>query len=257
MHGGSSGLLPILFIGLAVAIVMAWYSSSIARAERAEKLRLRGDLSKESNEFSEFKKTRDRELLEVHESSSQAIAKKDFLIEGLTKILEQRKSQFPWLASAFADLGALAGERDAKFLESKKHPAKKAADEVREHALRRHEAEKKLRILNYRTEYSERLFPWIVDYVGDDVPDYAVDVSGSENETTDDPASNWLTKAEYERLSSTENIRKLSTTGPKERNQIGKSEEITSGMSGIFMRRWDMRSNSPAPLMDLRIWAAM
>jgi hypothetical protein len=160
------------------------------------------------NEFSEFQKKRDAEVSEMRESFSQISAKKDFLIEGLTNILEQRKSQFPWLASAFADFNVLAAERDAKVLESKKHPAKKAADEVREHALRRREAEKRFRVLRYRVEYYERLFPWIVDYVGDDVPDYAVDVSGFENQTTDDPASNWLTKAEYEKLSSAEKYQK-------------------------------------------------
>jgi hypothetical protein len=48
------------------------------------------------------------------------------------------------------------------------------------------------------------LFPWITEYVGDDVPDEAVDLSGSQGEPTDDPVQGWLTDAEYRRLSDTE-----------------------------------------------------
>jgi hypothetical protein len=257
MRGDGSGFLIILFIGLVVAILMAWYSSSIASGERAEKLKLRADLSKERNEFSEFQKKRDREVLEIRETFSQTTARKDFLVEGLTKILEQRKSQFPWLASAFADLSVLTAERDAKFLESKKHPAKKAAEEVREHALRRREAEKKFRILNYRTEYYETLFPWIVDYVGDDVPDYAVDVSGSENEAADDPASNWLTKAEYERLSSAEKYQKALDNWAKRKKsnwEVGRDYER---YVGYLYETMGYEVEFTAQSRDLRIWAAM
>jgi Restriction endonuclease len=122
----------------------------------------------------------------------------------------------------------LAAERDAKHLETKKHPAKKAADEVRENALRRREAEKKFRLLKYRVEYYENLFPWIIDYVGDDVPDYAVDLSGSENDTGDDPASNWLTKAEYEKLPSAEKYQKALDNWAKRKKsnwEIGRDYE--------------------------------
>jgi Restriction endonuclease len=213
-----------LVIGLVIAILMAWYSSSIASGEKAAKLKLSADLTKLRTDFSEFQKKRESEIIEA----SQVLAKKDYLIEGLTKILEQRKSQFPWLASAYADLIVLAAERDAQFLESKKHPAKKSADEVREHARRRRETEKTLRILRYRLEYYENLFPWIVDYVGDDVPDYAVDASGSENDTVDDPASNWLTRAEYEKLSSAEKYQKALDNWAKRKKsnwEIGRDYE--------------------------------
>ena len=128
------------------------------------------------------------------------MAQKDYKVEGLTKIIQQRKVQFPWLASAFADLHSLEAERAAGYLENKKHPAKKAAEEVREHGRKRREAEREFRILRYRLEYYEKLFPWIEDYVGDDVPDSVVDVSREALTTDDDPAANWLTKAEYEKL---------------------------------------------------------
>src|ERR1039458_1720699 len=73
------------------------------------------------------------------------------------------------------------------LLETKKHPAVKAASEVREHGSKRRDAERQLRMMRYRADYYEKLFPWIMEYVGDDVPDEAVDLSRSHAVLTDDP----------------------------------------------------------------------
>lgn len=222
------GYVVFVFAGLIIAILLIWYSSSIASALRTDKLKLSADLSKARSEFSAFKEQRDKDISELQRTFSRTAAAKDFTIEGLTKILEQRKSQFPWLASAFADLGLLVAEQDAKRLETKKHPAKRAADEIREYALKRRDAEKSFRILRYRVEYYEKLFPWIADYVGDDVPDDAVDLSGSENDASDDPASKWLSKAEYEKLSAAEKYQKALDNWAKRKKsnwEIGRDYE--------------------------------
>jgi hypothetical protein len=121
-------------------------------------------------------------------------------MRGLDRIFGERKIQFPWLATAIADFHALEAERDAKMLESKKHPAVRAAAEVREHGSKRREAERIARQMRHRTEYYEKLFPWLADYIGDDVPDFAVEVGGA-TETSDDPVRIWLTEAEYKNLS--------------------------------------------------------
>jgi hypothetical protein len=125
-------------------------------------------------------------------------------MDGYTNILAERKIQFPWLASAVADFHALEAERDAQWLKTKKHPAATAALTVREHGRKRREAEFSYRLMRYRVEYYEKIFPWIVDYVGDDVPDEAVDLSGPEAEPTDDPAKKWLNDHEYGSLSTAE-----------------------------------------------------
>jgi len=58
--------------------------------------------------------------------------------------------------------------------------------------------------MRYRVEYYEHLFPWLVDYVGDDVPDFAVEATGSGDDASDDPVKSWLPLGEYERLSTVE-----------------------------------------------------
>ena len=193
----ASGFIIILCIGFAISVVIAFFNGSRATQARTDAAKLRTELSGARRELSDAKETHQQEAARAKDLFDQTNSKNEFLITGLTRIIEQRKSQFPWLATAFADIGTLIVERDARFLESKKHPAKKSAEILREHGAFRREAEKGFRIARYRVEYYEKLFPWIADYVGDDVPDYAVDVSGAEIQT-DDPASNWLTKAEYE-----------------------------------------------------------
>jgi hypothetical protein len=136
------------------------------------------------------------------------IAQKSHLVEGLTKIIDQRKSQFPWLASAIADFYALISERDAKYLENKSHPATRSAEVVREYGKKQRDAIRESRLMRYRVECYGKIFPWISDYVGDDVPDAAVDVSGVEHNQEDDAAKYWLSKADYERLPTVEKYQK-------------------------------------------------
>lgn len=129
-------------------------------------------------------------------------------MDALKTILEERKVQFPWLASAIADYWELESLRAAGHLQTKKRPAVKAAEVVAEHGAKRREAEQHARLAQYRAEYYEKLFPWIVDYVGDDVPDEVVDLSDARRTESEDPAVRWLTKAEFNALSPVEKYQK-------------------------------------------------
>jgi hypothetical protein len=190
----------ILVIALSITILVARANSQ--RADREKALRLKAW---------EENLRKDLELSELRKEHAQTISAKDGeyakLVErmkGLAIIFEQRKVQFPWLASAIADFHALEAERDAKILETKKHPAVKAANEVREHSRKRRDAEFNLRVMRYRLEYYENIFPWIIDYVGDDVPDTAIDIGVSQVDLTDDPVKGWLNDSEYRNLAAAE-----------------------------------------------------
>jgi hypothetical protein len=187
----------VLAIALSIAILVARSNSQKAKRESAERLRLLSDNRQKEIEISELRKRHAAELglKDIEQEKLKAT------MRSVATIVSQRKIQFPWLASAIADFHAFEAERDAKALETKKHPAIKAADEVREHSRKRRDAEYGFRLLRYRTEYYEKLFPWITEYVGDDVPDTAVDLSSSPAEPTDDPVKNWLNDAEYQKLS--------------------------------------------------------
>jgi Restriction endonuclease len=200
MRDGGGTFVILLLIALVAVILFARSYYKKAELEKVKLADARGTINNLGNEISELKK--------AHAISAavkeKEISHKAYLVEGLTKIIEQRKSQFPWLASAFADLYALDFEREAKRLVHKSHPAVRAADVVQEYGKKHRETVRELRTVRYRVEYYEKIFPWIADYVGDDVPDSAVDVSGVEKLDEDDPAKFWLSKADYDRLPTVE-----------------------------------------------------
>ncbi len=126
-------------------------------------------------------------------------------------VLAQEKSLgFPWLGQAYADFFHKQDLEIAHYLADKKWPAKKAAEHVREVAAKRRTAEKLWRVLKYNLKYYEALFPWLVDFKGEDLDDLIRQViekrAGTESESDDkeDPARHWLTPAEYKKLPSAE-----------------------------------------------------
>ena len=183
MQGSGSYTFWIFILLIALCVVLAVWQQDKLRKQHATAIA-----------------AKDKVLAEKDIEFTKLVAR----MQGLAKIIDQRKIQFPWLVTAIADFHALEAERDAKILERKKHPAIKAAKEVREHGRKKREAEYVSRLMRYRVDYYEKLFPWIVEYVGDDVPDDAVDISGASTETTDDPVQRWLNDAEYQKLSDSE-----------------------------------------------------
>ena len=200
MHGDYSPLFVGLAVALLVAILTARSYSQTATHERALRLKAEDEIRQKAEELSQLRQTQAKALAEVELQYKKLLDH----MRALDKIFQERKIQFPWLASAIADLHALEGERDARILETKKHPAIKVASEVREHSGKRRDAERQFRSMRYRVDYYEKLFPWIIEYIGDDVPDEAIDLSGSKTEPTDDPVKRWLNDAEYQKLSTTQ-----------------------------------------------------
>lgn len=123
------------------------------------------------------------------------------------RLVKEKTIAFPWLAQAIADYYALCEERLARQLDTKQRPALKAAEEVRDASRRRREAERLLRLAEYKTQYYESLFPWLSELADESIADEVV--TATEPETSEeDPASTWLTAAEYQKLT------------PSVRNQI-------------------------------------
>lgn len=89
----------------------------------------------------------------------------------LEELAKQKSQGFPWLAEAYAEYFYLTDLEMAKYLEYKKHPAHKSAEVVKMIAAERRIAEKMYRILKYKLEYYENLFPWLVDFGEEDIDD--------------------------------------------------------------------------------------
>lgn len=154
--------------------------------------------------------------------------------EGIGNLIKEKTEGFPWLAQAYADYLHLQDLAKADYLQWKSHPAPIAAERVREVASQRRVAEKLYRVLKYKLEYYENLFPWLVDFTGEDVDDLIRQITerkerGKEElEEPDDPVKKWLTQAEYSRLSTVErNQRALDRYWRKKKSkwEIGRDYE--------------------------------
>lgn len=154
--------------------------------------------------------------------------------ENIGNLIKEKTEGFPWLAQAYADYLHLQDLEKADYLEWKSHPALIAAERVREVASQRRVAEKLYRVLKYKLEYYENLFPWLVDFTGEDVDDLIRQITerkerGKEElEEPDDPVKKWLTQAEYSRLLTVErNQRALDRYWQKKKSKwdIGRDYE--------------------------------
>jgi hypothetical protein len=154
--------------------------------------------------------------------------------EDIGKLIKEKTEGFPWLAQAYADYLHLQDFKRANYLEHKSHPARKAAEQVREVASQRRVAEKLYRVLKYKLEYYENLFPWLIDFTGEDIDDLIRQIMQrkekvrEELQELDDPVKKWLTQSEYSKLPAVErNQRALDRywQKPKTKWEIGRDYE--------------------------------
>jgi len=154
--------------------------------------------------------------------------------EAVGNLVKEKTEGFPWLAQAYADYLHLQDLKKASYLEHKSHPARKAAEQVREVASQRRVAETLYRVLKYKLEYYENLFPWLIDFTGEDIDDLIRQIMDrkekgrEELQETDDPVKKWLTQSEYSKLPAVErNQRALDRywRKPKMKWEIGRDYE--------------------------------
>jgi TolA-binding protein len=160
-------------------------------------------LSRTQQELDRQRRELERTAEERLRRDEQKLARQQ---DELERIVREKSDGFPWLAGAFADYFELEGLKDAQQLAQKRHPAPVAAEKVREISRRRREVEADLRVAKYLLRYYENLFPWLVDFRGEDLDDLIrrkLAPDAKVEEETGDPAQRWLTDAEYKNLPTT------------------------------------------------------
>ncbi len=120
-------------------------------------------------------------------------------IEGLAR---QKALGFPWLATAYSEYFHVLDRTLAKELEEKKHPARRSADVIRTVGREKAALRRENKILRDLHRYYEYLFPWLIDFKGEELDDLIRQVQDrtvpDEGETEIDPAVVYLTAAERE-----------------------------------------------------------
>lgn len=118
--------------------------------------------------------------------------------------LKERTSGFPSLFTNIAYYEQLIDDELAGYLRTKSHPAISSAEMVKEEAKRRREAEYTNRKTQALIEYYENIAPFLLDFKDEIIDENENSFREYEEKEREDPATNYLTKEEYRKLSSVE-----------------------------------------------------
>ena len=130
--------------------------------------------------------------------------------KALKQIIAEKAMGFPWLSDAISEFHRYLDEEIAYHLTVKSHPAYKSAENVRLIANENRLLRKQMKIAINFVNYYETLFPWINEYVGEDLDDILESLTNSTNndEEENDPVLRFITQSEFQKLSSTERNQK-------------------------------------------------
>ena len=125
----------------------------------------------------------------------------------LDTALNEQSQGHPELALQIADIKYETDLATAEFLRSKKHPAMKAAEEVKKVSLEKRNLLKENKVLTYQLNFYETLFPWLEEFKEVPISD-ALCAAKNVADKDYDEVRNWISPSEYQQLS------------PAKRNQL-------------------------------------
>lgn len=197
-------------IVVVTAIAVA-FSSLVVKDEPRKKLE--NDIEILTKNISEIRE-RSEEALRIEQIKfSRAIQKARREQEALEAKLEMMERDFdaylkdtaqssPWLAAKIADTAALVDKELIRQLRSKKNPALKAAEQVKEISKEKKELLRRNKELEYQLQFYEGLFPWLEEFKTLPAPEAVQYVHYVDSDY--DKVSFWLSPEEYAELSSSE-----------------------------------------------------
>lgn len=132
--------------------------------------------------------------------------------KALHKIIAEKSNGFPWLADAIGEFYKYQDFEIARYLAEKKPPAYRSAQAVREVALENKLLRKQIKVAQNFVTYYETIFPWITEYIGENLDDLLEGIAQSAKEDSEteeiDPVLKFVPKAEFEKLPTSERNQK-------------------------------------------------
>ena len=195
----------LLIIGIAVIwAIISWIIKTISNSKKYLELEPKLDNLENSIKEHESKVDKDREEWKRRVEKWNEKVKKDK--QEIHKIAKQKSMGFPWLAEAYADYFALKDGEIEKYLKYKKHPAHTAAENVKTIKNEKRKLVKEIKIISYKINYFEKLFPWLSELIAED-EDEEIPVrieDDIKDDNNEDRVKNYLTPEEYKSLPSVE-----------------------------------------------------
>ena len=224
----------LILIGLSIIWgVISWTIKTISNSKKYLELKPQFDRLEEVRKAHESKVEKDKDEL------SSRLKKWEEKVENdkkeIIKIAKQKSMGFPWLAEAYADYFTLKDGEIEKYLKNKSHPAYTAAENVKIIKNEKRELVKENKIISYKINYFEKLFPWLSELIAED-EDEEMPVrieDDSKNDENEDRVKNYLTPEEYKSLPSVERNQMALDSYLKNRNKskwaIGRDYEMYVG----------------------------
>ncbi|MCK5059948.1 MAG: restriction endonuclease [Candidatus Pacebacteria bacterium] len=226
-----------IFIIIGIAIIwgiISWIIETISNSKKYLELKPKLDNVENSIKEHESQIIEDKTKFDSREKLWNEQVQKDK--DEIQKLAKQKSMGFPWLAEAYADYFALKDQEIEKYLENKKHPAYTAAENVRIVKNEKRELVKANKVIDYKINYFEKLFPWLSELIAEDEDEYIpVRIDNNENDDSDneDRVKNYLTQEEYKILPSVERNQVALDRYLKNRNKskwaIGRDYEMYVG----------------------------
>jgi hypothetical protein len=177
----------------------AAFSLIVSVIERIKKIPLDVAEKNRIEHLAKDTEARETQLMRERARFEQLKAEATVAIETMSR---EKALGFPWLAAAYSEYHKLFDLKLADELEGKKVPAKRAAEQVRSMAAEKAALRRENRILRESYRYYESLFPWLIDFKGEDLDDLIRQAqerpsrSDIKERHDEDPAAQWLTEAE-------------------------------------------------------------
>lgn len=214
--------------------IISWISQTISNSKKYSELKPKLDNLGYSIKEHELKVEKDKEDLKLEVNLWNEKVEKDK--EEIQKIAKQKSMGFPWLAEAYADYFALKDGELEKYLRYKKHPAYTASENVRIIKNEKRELVRANKIISYKINYFEKLFPWLSELIAEDeneeIP-VRIDDNNMEDNDDEDRVKDYLTQEEYRSLPSVERNQMALDRYLKNRNKskwaIGRDYEMYVG----------------------------
>jgi hypothetical protein len=121
----------------------------------------------------------------------------------LRQLLDRTSRVFPWAAKIHGDILAAEADKLSRDLQAKRHPAFKSAEAVQEFKRSVRERLERAKFGEYKALVYETAFPFLPDFF-EGAPTEELAAVGASRVEDDDPVKNWLSEAEYARMTPTE-----------------------------------------------------
>lgn len=148
------------------------------------------------------------QLRSQREQEEEALAETRALIDALH---QDKVAAFEFIGRAFANYELAKAEATAEYLRSKSHPAVSAAEAVRAKGRELAEARRRMKVAEWIVALYELHFPWLTElrdleeeqaFIGG--ADGAAEAAEENGGERADPVRHWLTREEFEGLSTVE-----------------------------------------------------